>query len=76
MIYSVEGEWAERVEIAVYNVAGQRLRTLVSRDLAPGRYEAVWNGRVDGGAVAPAGVYFLQAKVGREKIVRRVSLVR
>jgi hypothetical protein len=75
MLYSIGGS-EQRVEIVIYNVAGQRLRTLVSGVRPPGQHEAVWDGRDDGGAAAPAGVYFLQAQIGSEKAVRRVSLVR
>ena len=45
------------VELAIYNVRGQRARTLVQGVRAAGRYQIVWNGRSDSGAALASGVY-------------------
>ncbi|MEM1271318.1 MAG: T9SS type A sorting domain-containing protein, partial [Bacteroidota bacterium] len=42
------------VELAVYDVLGRRVETLVSRALSPGRYQTVWKT----GTASP-GTYFL-----------------
>ncbi len=64
------------VNIGVYNVAGQRVRTLVSDLRPPGQYEALWDGRDDRGTGVAAGVYFYQIDIGRNHAVRRVTLTR
>lgn len=38
-----------RVILAVYNTAGERVRTLVDQSFAPGEHNAVWNGGNDAG---------------------------
>jgi flagellar hook assembly protein FlgD len=58
----------QRVEIGIYNVAGRLVKSLVSSDQAPGRYEAVWDGRDDAGASVTHGVYFLRAYVGGQRV--------
>jgi len=47
-----------QVLLAVYNVAGQLVRTLVDGDVTAGYHEAVWDGRDATGAPAASGVYF------------------
>lgn len=47
-------------EIGVYNVLGQKVATLVSKQLAPGTYSTVWNGTADNGVAVSSGVYFVR----------------
>ncbi len=46
--------------ISVYNILGQKISTLVSRDLYAGRYTTSWNGSTDQGVPATSGVYFVR----------------
>lgn len=70
------------VELAILNVVGQKVRTLVSGRKSPGHHSALWDGRSDAGALVPAGVYFcrLDARSGGETkgsvAVRKMLLVR
>jgi len=75
MGYAVESAGA-RVEIAVFDAAGRRVRQLVSGTKAAGRYEVTWDGRGESGAPMPAGVYFLRVWTGTRQVVNRVTLVR
>ena len=47
-----------RVHLAVYNVAGRLVRTLVDREVGPGYHVAVWDGRDNNGVEVGSGVYF------------------
>lgn len=49
---------AGRVELAVYNIAGQRVRTLVDGPVEAGFHTAVWDGRDNDGRSVASGVYF------------------
>ncbi len=59
-----------RVELAIYDLEGKLVRTLVDRPENSGTYNELWNGRDDAGRDVPAGVYcyrletdtFMQAK--------------
>ncbi len=46
------------VKLAVYNLIGQKIRTLVNGYLPAGLHSAVWDGRNDEGDAAVSGVYF------------------
>ena len=59
------------VEIAIFDVEGRRIRTLVSEVEAPGAYTAVWDGRNDLGQALPNGIYFCRlAGPSRSRVVR------
>jgi hypothetical protein len=47
-----------RVRLAVYDLRGALVRTLVDEKLPPGEHRASWNGRDDLGRPAASGVYF------------------
>jgi len=53
-----------RAQLAVYNVRGQRVRTLVDDPLPAGEHTAVWNGRDDAGRPCASGVYLLRLQTG------------
>jgi len=46
------------VNISVFNVLGQKVRTLVDQDFAPGSYEVDWAGDSDSGSKVASGIYF------------------
>lgn len=66
-----------RVWITVYDATGAVVRRLLDREHAPGPAQAGWDGRLDGGARAPSGVYFFRLeRAGAKPLVRRAILVR
>jgi carboxypeptidase T len=65
------------VSLAIYNVAGELVATLVDKPLSPGRYEAVWMGSSDRGAAVASGVYFARLSVGSESaLTRKIVLLK
>jgi hypothetical protein len=64
------------VTVAVYDVAGRRVRTIVDGDRAAGPVVLVWDGRDDAGQGLPSGAYLVQVKQGGATASRTVSLVR
>ncbi|MDP2324688.1 MAG: alpha/beta fold hydrolase, partial [Gammaproteobacteria bacterium] len=52
----------ERVELTVTDVAGRRVRTLISGALAPGRHVTTWDGKDGSGRAAASGVYLVQLR--------------
>ena len=67
---------AAHVELAVFDVAGRRVRTLSRATLAAGRHAVTWDGRDDGGQVLGAGVYLVRANAGGRVLTQRVLRVR
>jgi len=64
------------VRVVVFNVHGQRIRTLLDRDFSSGRHDFAWDCRTDSGQEAAPGIYYIRAKIGRTAIDRKVVLVK
>lgn len=64
------------VELAVYNVRGQLVRTLVRDSLEPGPHGVDWNCVDCSGSPVAGGVYFVRMRIGAELKMRKVLVVR
>ena len=60
------------VSLVVYNITGQRVRTLVSQNLPPGYYSQVWDGRNDGGRALSAGVYIVRLSASGRSAAQKI----
>ncbi|MCK5052230.1 MAG: T9SS type A sorting domain-containing protein [Candidatus Cloacimonetes bacterium] len=47
-----------KVSLMIYNIRGQKVRTLVNDNLQAGHHSVVWDGRDDSGKSVSSGVYF------------------
>jgi hypothetical protein len=65
-----------RVELAVYNIAGQKVRTLASGSKPAGYHTARWDGRDGTGRPVAAGVYLYRLQAGDYSRTGKLSLVR
>lgn len=61
-----------RVRLDVFDVSGQRVRTLVDAQLAPGRHRLSWDGTSDRGGDVAAGIYFVHLAAGAQHATSRV----
>lgn len=68
-----EASRGAREELALFDLLGRRVRSLVSRTAVPGWQEHTWDLRTDAGSRARAGVYFMRYHLGNE--TRRQSIV-
>jgi hypothetical protein len=73
--YSVFGERAD-VELAIFDLAGRRVRTLVSGAVAGGSHEAVWKGHNDDGRPVASGVYFYRLSGENRTVTKKLMLLR
>jgi subtilisin family serine protease len=62
--------------LIIYNILGQRVRTLIEDELLPGRYEIVWDGKDDEGREVTSGVYFYRLETGGFKETKKMILLR
>ena len=65
-----------RVEIAVYDVSGRLVATLVDRELPAGRHTAIWNGRAADGRPAASGIYFCTLRAAGVTETKKLVLLR
>ncbi|NKB72219.1 MAG: T9SS type A sorting domain-containing protein [Candidatus Latescibacteria bacterium] len=64
------------VTLRIYNMGGQRVRTLAAGILGPGAYRRVWDGRDEGGRELASGVYLYRLQVGDTINTRKLLLLR
>jgi hypothetical protein len=64
------------VSLAIYDVLGQRVRTLVSGLQSAGAYDVVWDGRSDMGYQVANGLYFYELKAGDFRSMRKMMLTK
>jgi hypothetical protein len=67
---------AGHARIAVYDVTGRRVATLVDEDLGPGPQSRNWLGRDDAGRPLPSGAYYLRLETAGRIDHRKVLLLR
>lgn len=64
------------VDLTVYNILGQPVRTLVRDEKAAGRYTAFFDGNDDDGKKLSSGTYFYQIRATGFKETKRMTLIR
>jgi uncharacterized membrane protein len=63
---------AATAELAVFDLSGRRVATLVQGEQSPGRHSATWDGREAGGERVAAGVYFARLTTPLGSVSRRI----
>lgn len=66
-----------KIELSVFNIKGQKVRSLVKDSFESGTHSVVWDGVDDLGKSVSSGVYFYKLKVdGKEKAVRKCLMLK
>ena len=64
------------VRLTIYNLLGQKVRTLVDSEQDAGVHTAIWNARDDSGRRVSSGTYFLRLEAGNHTATRKLCVVR
>jgi hypothetical protein len=67
---------AQSVQLAIFDVSGRRVRTLVDRVLPAGTHQVEWDGRGDDWKSLPSGAYLYRLHAGGEIVERKMVLLR
>ena len=65
-----------RAELVVYDLAGRRVKTLVSGHVEAGQHAAEWDGRDEQGRRVASGVYLYNFVSGEFKETKRIVLLK
>ncbi len=65
-----------RVEVAIFDLRGRRVRSLVAGDLPAGAHERAWDGHTDEGRAAASGTYLVRMLAAGRVECRRLSLLK
>ncbi|MBN2413905.1 T9SS type A sorting domain-containing protein [candidate division KSB1 bacterium] len=64
------------VTLEIYNVNGQKIKTLVNEEKVTGSYTVIWDGRDDYNVAVSSGLYFLKMKAGDYTKVVKMSFLK
>ncbi|MFH2053237.1 MAG: S8 family serine peptidase [bacterium] len=67
---------AGMTRLAVYDLRGRLVRTLVSRAMTAGRHQVIWNGDDDHGQTVASGVYYYRITAGTYDAVKSMTLLK
>ncbi len=66
----------QRVKLEVFDIVGKLVTTIVDKDLAPGKYDVLWEGKDRSGAVVTSGVYLYRLQAGSYSALKKMLLVK
>lgn len=75
-IIEFRAERRDWIEINVYNLKGQLVRTLLQNFYPAGRYQVQWDGRNEQAQPVVSGIYLYEMKAGEHRQVRQMTLLR
>lgn len=64
------------VQLMVYNVLGQTVKTLVDQDMAAGTHEVTWDGRNGDGEQVSSGIYFYRISADRFSATKKMMMLK
>lgn len=66
-----------QVELAIFDLLGETVRTLVHEKQTAGNYSLIWNGQDDSGLQMPSGFYFCRLMIdGKPLATRKMALLK
>lgn len=72
--YSLSKE--SMVEIIVFNLKGQKVKSLISETKQPGKYKIIWNGRNENDQSVSSGIYFYRMRTKEYTEMRKMLLLK
>ena len=66
----------EKVTLTIFNLLGQKIKTVVARDFEAGYHKAIWKGKNENGENVGSGIYFYQLKAGKNVVNKKMILIR
>ena len=66
----------KNTELIIYNIKGQKIKTLVNEILSAGEHTVMWNGTDDRNKPVSSGVYFYRMKTDSYSSVRKMILMK
>jgi hypothetical protein len=64
------------VKIDIFNIVGQKVRTLVNEEMRPGVYIADWDGKDGNGNFVSSGIYFYRMQAGDFSDMKKMLLLK
>ncbi len=69
-------ESTENTEICIYNLKGQKVKTLINEKLEAGNHQVVWDGKDEIGKPVSSGIYFYKMDAGKYCSTKKMLLMK
>ncbi len=66
----------QNVKIDIFNVLGEKIKTLIDKKLSPGIYKTYWDAKDDYYSKVPAGVYFIKITLKDKSYIKKISFIK
>ena len=67
---------ATRVTLSIYNILGQKVRSLIDQEYSAGEHTVVWDGSNDHGGKVASGVYLYRIQAGEISVTRKMMMLK
>jgi flagellar hook assembly protein FlgD len=75
--FSLTAKDAKNAKIEIYNIKGQKIKTLVGEQLDVGEHLVVWDGKDENNNPVSSGIYFYKLNVnGKTEAVKKCLLLK
>ncbi|MFC1651424.1 FlgD immunoglobulin-like domain containing protein, partial [Candidatus Latescibacterota bacterium] len=74
--YAIPSDGAGHVDMVIYNINGQKVRTLVNETQDAGYYNVVWDGRNDSGEMVSSGLYLYRIVSGSFNKIEKMTFMK
>jgi len=65
------------IELSIYNIKGQKIKTLTNKDYTKGNHSVIWNGDEEIGKPVSSGIYYYKLNVnGKTEAVKKCLLLK
>jgi 1,4-alpha-glucan branching enzyme len=65
-----------KVNLVIFDLLGRKVKTLINKSVAPGKYQVQWNGNNESGISVSSGIYILHFRAGTFEKNRRIILLK
>lgn len=73
--FSIQND--SKVDLSIYNIKGQKIKTLVRNNISNGDHSIIWYGDNESGKFISSGIYFYKLKVnGKTEAVKKCLLLK
>jgi hypothetical protein len=74
--FSLTAEDAENAEIIIYNIKGQKVKTLVDEKAEAGINSVIWNGTNENNQPVTSGIYFYKLNSAEKSLTKKMLLLK
>ncbi|NQV17307.1 MAG: T9SS type A sorting domain-containing protein [Armatimonadetes bacterium] len=74
--FNISRKDAKHAKIEIYNIKGQKIKTLLAGNLEKGTHSVIWNGMDSNNKPVASGIYFYKLSAGKETAMKKMLLLK